>query len=119
MSRNHLPSIFPWKKEHSKRRTVSRVSQEDIVKRVKSEGRPELKEIVSTRDGTVNLVRHPEYSVSHSIDACSSVEENVAHLSHLKSDLEQLKTEGKEFRNNLEELKLRLKRLQDELKNDR
>jgi len=74
-----------------------------------------LKEIVSTRDGTDNIVLHPKYSVNHFIDAGSLVEENVALLSHLKSDNEQLKTENKELRNNLEELKLKLKQLQDEL----
>ena len=98
LSRNHLPSIFPWNKEHSKRRTLSRVSQEDLVKRAKSEGRPELKEIVSTREDTDNIVPHPEYSVSHSIDACSSVKENVVLLSHQESDHEQLKVESKELR---------------------
>ena len=113
MNRNHLPSIFPWKKEHSKRKTVCRVSQEDIVKRAKSEVRPELKEILSTRDGADNIVLHPEYSVNHSINACSSVEENVDLLSHLESDHGQLKAENKELRNNLEELKLKLKQLQD------
>ena len=55
---------------------VSRVSQEHIDKRAKSEGRPELKEILSTRDDTDNIVLHPEYSVNHSINACSSVGEN-------------------------------------------
>ena len=99
LSRNHLPSIFPWNKEHSKRRTLSRVSQEDLVNRAKSEGRPELKEIViSTREDTDNIVPHPEYSVSLSIDACSSVKENVGLLSHQESHHEQPKAESKELR---------------------
>ena len=55
-----------------------------------------------------NIVLQPEHSVNHSIDACSSVEGNVALLSHLKSDHGQLKTENKELRNNLEDLKLKL-----------
>ena len=62
----HLPSIFPWKKEHSKRRTVSRVRQQDIVKRVKSEGRPELKDIASTRVGNIGQdFRTGPYLITH------------------------------------------------------
>ena len=98
LSRNHLPSIFPWTKGHSKRRTLSRISQEDLVKRAKSEGRPELEEILSTRDDTDNIVPHPEYSVNHCINACSSIKENVDLLSHQESDHEQLKAESKELR---------------------
>ncbi|XP_068735620.1 uncharacterized protein [Montipora capricornis] len=98
LSRNHLPSIFPWTKGHSKQRTLSRISQEDLVKRAKSEGRPELEEILSTRDDTDNIVPHPEYSVNHSINACSSNEENVDLLSHQESDHDQLKAENKELR---------------------
>ena len=70
MNRNHPPSIFSWNKEHSKRRTVSRLSQGEIVKRANSEGRPEFKEILSTRNDTGNIVLHPESSVNHSIDQC-------------------------------------------------
>ena len=70
MNRNHPPSIFSWNKEHSKRRTVSRLSQGGIVKRANSEGRPEFKEILSTRNDTGNIVLHPESSVNHSIDQC-------------------------------------------------
>ena len=98
LSRNHLPSIFPWNKEHSKRRTISRVRREDLVKRAKGKGRPELEEILLTRDDTDNIVPHPEYSVNHSINACSSIEENVDLLSHKESDHEQLKAENKELR---------------------
>ena len=141
LSRNHLPSIFPWNKEHSKRRTISRVRREDLVKRAKDEGRPELEEILSTRDNTINacssieetdheqlkaenkelrydtdnIVPHPEHFVNHSINACSSMEENVDLLSHQESDHEQLKAENKELRCNLEELKLKLKQLEVEL----
>ena len=39
-----------------------------------------------------------EYSVNHSINACSSVEENVDTLSHQESDHEQLKAENNELR---------------------
>ena len=64
MSRNHLPSVIPWNRE---RRTISRASQEDLVKRAKSKGRPELIEILSTRDDTDNIL-HQEHSVDHSIN---------------------------------------------------
>ena len=102
----NLLSISPWNKEHKRRRDV---------KRAKSEGRSELKEILSTTDGSDSIVSHPEYSVNHSIIVRSSVEENVDLLSHLESDHEQLKAENKELRNNLEELKVKLKQLEDEL----
>ena len=67
------------------------------------------------RYDTDNIVPHPEYSVNHSINACSSNEENVGLLSHQESDHEQLKAENKELRYNLEELKLKLKQLEDKL----
>ena len=73
-----------------------------------------MKEILSTRDDTDNIVPDLEYSVNHSINACSSVEENVDLLSHQESDHE-LKAENNELRYNLEELKLKLKQLEDEL----
>lgn len=81
LSRNHLSSIFPWNKEHGKRRTLSRVSQEDLVKRTKSEGRPELKEILLTRDDTDNIVPHLEYSANHSIMMNLHEHENVMQMS--------------------------------------
>ena len=56
-----------------------------------------MKEILSTRDDTDNIVPHLEYSVNHPINACSSVEENVDLLSHQESDHEQLKAENNEL----------------------
>lgn len=87
MNRNHPPSIFSWNKENSKRRTASRLSHGEIVKRANSEGSLNSKKFSRPEMIQVTLFSIQSLlSIILSISTCSSVEEDVDLLSHVESD---------------------------------
>ena len=71
MSRSHLPSIFPWSKKRSQRRSLSRMNQGDIYKTAKQEGKLKENETLVAGDHSV---------VDQCVDVCFSDEENIGFL---------------------------------------
>ena len=113
LSRDHLPSIFPWSKKKTERRVLSLTESTTKV------GGKKRKADVSTTEidqGPLFDIDHEETIQASFCDAVTQTELTVEILDHIEAELEEIREKEKLARER-DELSRETKRLQHLVKN--